>query len=174
MLSPFLVSPPKIPYPPSHLPLLPNPDTPDSWPWSFPILWHRTFTGPRASPPTDDWLGHLLLHMQLEPWIPPCVFFGWWFSPRKFLGILISSHRSSYYQAANLFSSLGNSSSSFVGDPVLRPMYDYVHPLLYLSSTGKASQETDLSGSCQQALLLSSIVSGFAGCLWNGSQVGQS
>jgi hypothetical protein len=23
-------------------------------------------TGPRASPPTDDWLGHLLLHMQLE------------------------------------------------------------------------------------------------------------
>jgi hypothetical protein len=19
--------------------------------------------------------------MQLEPWVPPCVFFGWWFSP---------------------------------------------------------------------------------------------
>jgi hypothetical protein len=20
--------------------------------------------------------------MQLEPWVPPCVFFGWWFIPR--------------------------------------------------------------------------------------------
>jgi hypothetical protein len=27
----------------------------------------RTFTDPRASPPIDDSLGHLLLHMQLEP-----------------------------------------------------------------------------------------------------------
>ena len=22
-----------------------------------------------------------MLHMQLEPWVPPCVLFGWWFSP---------------------------------------------------------------------------------------------
>jgi hypothetical protein len=21
--------------------------------------------------------------MQLEPWVPPCLFFGWWFSPRE-------------------------------------------------------------------------------------------
>jgi hypothetical protein len=40
---------------------------------------HRT----RASPPIDDRLGHPLLHMQLEPWVPPCDFFGWWFSPRE-------------------------------------------------------------------------------------------
>jgi hypothetical protein len=39
--------------------------------------------GPRASPPTDDRLGHLLLHMQLETGVPPYVFFGWWFSPRE-------------------------------------------------------------------------------------------
>jgi hypothetical protein len=24
---------------------------------------------------------NLLLHMWLEPWVPPCVLFGWWFSP---------------------------------------------------------------------------------------------
>jgi hypothetical protein len=24
--------------------------------------------------------------MQLEPWVPPCVFFGWWFSPRELWG----------------------------------------------------------------------------------------
>ena len=64
MLSPFLVFPPEIPYP--LPPLLPNPPTPASWPWHSPILGHRTFTGPRASPPIDDLLGHPLLHMQLE------------------------------------------------------------------------------------------------------------
>jgi hypothetical protein len=36
-----------------------------------------------ASPPIDDWLGHPLLHIQLEPWVPSCVLFGWWFSPRE-------------------------------------------------------------------------------------------
>ena len=25
--------------------------------------------------------GHPLLHMHLEPWVPLCVLFGWWFSP---------------------------------------------------------------------------------------------
>ena len=68
---------------PSYLPLFPNPPTPTSWPLLSPILGHRTFTGPRASPPIDDQLGHPLLHMQLEPWILPCAFFGWWFSPRE-------------------------------------------------------------------------------------------
>jgi hypothetical protein len=28
-----------------------------------------------ASPPIDAWQGHPLLHMQLEPWVPPCVLF---------------------------------------------------------------------------------------------------
>jgi hypothetical protein len=39
--------------------------------------------------------------------------------------------------------------SSSNGDPVLRPMVDYEHPLLYLSGTGRASQETAISVSCQ-------------------------
>ena len=51
------------------------------------------------------------------------------------------------------FNSLGPFSSSFIGDPVLSPMDDCEHPLLYLSGTGRASQETAISGSCQQALL---------------------
>jgi hypothetical protein len=53
---------PKIPYPPA-----PNPPTPTPWPRHSPILGHRSFTGPRASPSIDDLLGHPLLHMQLEP-----------------------------------------------------------------------------------------------------------
>ena len=63
MLSPFLVSPLKTPYP---LPLLNSPPTPASCPWHFLTLGHRAFTGPRASPLIDDQLGHPLLHMQLE------------------------------------------------------------------------------------------------------------
>jgi hypothetical protein len=53
----------------------------------------------------------------------------------------------------NPFSSLGTFSSSFIGDPVLNPIDDCEHPLLYLSGTGRASQETAISGSCQPALV---------------------
>ena len=66
MLSPFLVSPPKIPYP-LPLPLLDNLPTPASWPWHSPILRHITFTGPRASLSVDNLLGYPLLYMRLEP-----------------------------------------------------------------------------------------------------------
>ena len=75
MLSPFLVLPSENPLYPPHLPPAPNPPTPASWPWHSPILWHRTFTRPRASPPNDDRLCRSLLHMQLETLVPPCVFF---------------------------------------------------------------------------------------------------
>jgi hypothetical protein len=46
-----------------------------------PTLEHQTFTGPRASLLINSWQDHALLHMWLEPWIPLCVLFGWWFSP---------------------------------------------------------------------------------------------
>jgi hypothetical protein len=47
-------------------PLFTNPPIPTSWPWHYLMLGHRTFTGLRASPPTDNRLSHPLLHMQLE------------------------------------------------------------------------------------------------------------
>jgi hypothetical protein len=55
-------------------------------PWHSPTLEHRAFTGQRASPPIDVRLGHPLLHMQLEPWVPPCVLFGWWLSSWELWG----------------------------------------------------------------------------------------
>ena len=42
--------------------LLPNPPIPTSWPWHSPVLGHIIITRPRASPPNDGHLGHLLLH----------------------------------------------------------------------------------------------------------------
>ena len=70
--------PPKPPLPSSlpHLLLggnsLSHPFNPASQPWHSPILEHRAFTGPRASPPIDAWQGCPLLHIWLETWIPPC------------------------------------------------------------------------------------------------------
>jgi hypothetical protein len=85
MLSPFLVSPLKVPYP---LPPPPGPQSTHSHSqsWHSPILGHRTFTGPRASPPIDDRLGHPQLHIHLEPHVPPCIFFDWWFSSKELWG----------------------------------------------------------------------------------------
>ena len=59
----------------------------------------------------------------------------------------------------------GYFSGSFIGDPVLCPMDDCEHPLLYLPGTVRASQETAISGPCQQALVSICLVSGFGGCL---------
>ena len=53
--------------------------------WHFLTMGHQAFTGPRASPPIDVQQGHPLL-MPLEPYVPPCVLFSWWFSPWELCG----------------------------------------------------------------------------------------
>ena len=145
MLSPFLVSPLKIPYPP---PSAPQPTHSHLLSWQSPILRHRAFTGPRTSPPTDVRLGHSLLHMQLESGVPPCLLFGWWFSPWEFWG---------YWLVHIVVPPMGlqTPSAPWVLSlaPLLGPMVDCKHPLLYLSGTGRTSQETAISGSCQKALV---------------------
>jgi hypothetical protein len=113
-------------------PPLTNPPTPSSWPWHSPILGHRTFTGPRASPPIHDRLGHPLLHM-----IPTMCFLCSVVYFLGALGVLVSSYCCFSYGVANSFSSFSTYSSSFTGYPVLHPMGGCEHPLLYLSSTGR-------------------------------------
>jgi hypothetical protein len=105
----YILSPTMIPYSP----------TPTSWPWCFPVLGLIMFARPRGSLPNDGWLGHLLLHMQLETGA---------------LGVLVSSYCCSTYRVADHFSSLGTFSSS-IGGPVFHPIDDCEHPLLYLLGT---------------------------------------
>ena len=87
MLSPFPVSLPETsclaPHPTrASMRVLPHPLTQSHTPTlAFPYMgcgWggNRAFTGPRASPPIDARQGHLLLYIQLESWVPPCVLFG--------------------------------------------------------------------------------------------------
>jgi hypothetical protein len=108
-------------YPP--LVLLPNSPTPTSWSWHSPLLGHMIFSRPRASPPIDGWLGHLVLYMHLET---------------QLRGLPISSYCSSY-NVADPFSSLVTFSSSFIRGPVFHPIDDCEHPLWYLPGTGIAS-----------------------------------
>jgi hypothetical protein len=53
---------------------------------------------------------HPLLHMQLEPWVPPCVLYGWWFSRWELGGgggwVLVGWYCCSSYGVANPFSPL--------------------------------------------------------------------
>jgi hypothetical protein len=48
---------------------------------------------------------------------------------------------------------LGPFSSFSIGDIVFSPMFAWEHPPLYLSGTGRASQEIAISGSYKQALV---------------------
>ena len=66
----------------------------------------------------------------------------------------------------------GYFSGPFIGDLVLCLMDDCEHLLLYLPGTGRASKETAISGSCQQALIGICLVTGFGGFLWSGSPSG--
>jgi hypothetical protein len=73
----------------------------------------------------DDRLGHPLLHMHLEPWVPPCFFFGWWFSPRKLWGYwlvhIITPPMGLQTPSAPSILSL----APLLGDPVLCPVDSY-------------------------------------------------
>jgi hypothetical protein len=152
MLSPFLVSPLKTPCP-IPLPLLTNPPTTTSLSWHSPTLGHWAFSGQKTSPPIDDQLGHPLLYMQLEPWVRPCVPFHWWFSPWEALGVLVSSYCCSSYEAANPAAHWVLSLATTLGDLLLNPTVGFEDPLLYLTSTGEDSQETAITGLCQQVLV---------------------
>jgi hypothetical protein len=58
------ISPPTSPCSPTHPLLLPGPGIPLHW----------------GIEPSQD-QGHPLLHIRLVPRVPPCVLFGWWFTP---------------------------------------------------------------------------------------------
>jgi hypothetical protein len=68
------------------------------------------------------------------------------------MGVLVSSYCCSFYRIANHFSSLGTFTSSFIGGTVYHPRDDCEHTLLYLRGTSIASQESAITGSCQQNL----------------------
>jgi hypothetical protein len=140
-LSLFLPQKPHIPSPlplllagcyPIHLP------TPPSLPWHSSTLGHRAFIGPRASLPIDAQQGHPLLHMQLEPWVPPCVLFGLLFDPselREILADIVVFHIVLQSPSVPL-------SNSFIGDSILSPIVGYEHLHLCFSVSVRTSGDS--------------------------------
>jgi hypothetical protein len=122
----------------SHLPAL-----------AFPYTGALIILRANGLPPTDDQQGRPLPHM----WPVPCVFFSWWPSPQELL--------EGFWLVNTVVLSMGLPTPSPpsvpsltppLGLPSLSPMVSYNHSLLYLSGSGRASQETTISGFHQQAL----------------------
>ena len=70
------------------------------------------------------------------------------------------------------FSPFGPFCNSSIEDPVFCPMFGCEYPPLYLSESSRASQETAISGSCQQALVGIIIASEFGNSIWDEFQGG--
>jgi hypothetical protein len=150
---PFPISPLEalypIPPPPASMRVLPYPPTHSFLPTlAFPYIGASSLH--RTNGLSSHWQGCSLLHMWLEPWVNPYVIFDWWFSPWD-LGVgagLVGWYCCSSYGVANPFSSFSPFSNSSIGDPVV----GCENSPLYLWGSDRASQETAISGSCQQNL----------------------
>jgi hypothetical protein len=84
-------------------------------------------------------------------------------------GLLVNSYRCSFYRVVYLFSSLGTFSSSSIRGPMIHPIDDCGHPLLYLEGIGIDLHERAISGTISKTFLAYAKVSGFGGCIWNES-----
>ena len=172
MLSPFGF-PSELPIP-SSVPLLINLPTPSSLSWHSPKLGYQPFSGPKASPPIDVQQGHSLLHMQLEPWVPPCVFFGWWFSPWKLWGYwlvhIVGPPMGLQTPSVPLVLSLGPPLETLCS---VQWLADTIH-LCICQALAEPLRKQLYQVPVSKQLLASTIVSGFGDCIWDGPQVGQS
>ena len=127
---------------------------------------------PRASPPIDGQLGHPLLHMQLETWVPPCVFFDWWFSPRELWA---------YWLVHIVAPPLGLQTPSVPWVLSQTPLMGTLCSVQWIAvsihfcicqALAEPLRRQLYQASVSKLLLASTVVSGFDGCLWDGSPGG--
>jgi hypothetical protein len=80
--------------------------------------------------------------MQLEPWVPPCVLFGWWFSPWELWGVWLIDIFVLPVGLQTPSAPSVLSLSPALGVPMLSQMVGCKHLHLNWSVVGIASQET--------------------------------
>jgi hypothetical protein len=127
------------------------------------------FTEPRASLPIDVQQGHPLLHMQLEPWVPLCELFGWWFNPREFWGFWLVHidvppkgwQTPSAPSVLSLAPPLGTLCS-------VQWLAGSIH-LCICQALAEPLRRQLYQAPISKLLLASTIVSGFGNCIWDGS-----
>jgi hypothetical protein len=173
MLSSFFVFPPKKNPIPSPLSLLTNQHTPISLYWHpLAALGHKAFTGPRASPPIDVQQGHPLLHIQLEPWVPPCVLFGWWFNPWELWGywLVFIFYPPMWLQTPSAPWVL-SLTLPLVTLSSVQWMAESIHLCIFQVLTEPLRRQLYQTPVSKQ-LLTSTIVSGLGNYIWDGSPCG--
>jgi len=146
-------------YPPPTM--LPNPPTPDSWPWHSPVLGHMIFARPRASPPIDGWLGHPLLHMQL---VTQLCGGGWWYWLIHTVDPPIGFQTPLDIWLLSLAPSLWALCS-------IQYMTVSIHFCICQALAQPHTRQLH-QGPVSKVLLAYTIVSGFSGCIWDGSPGG--
>jgi hypothetical protein len=105
-----------------------------------------------ASLPNDGWLGHLLIHMQLETRAP---------------GVLVSSYCCSTYRVADFFSSLRTFSSSSIGGH--SNSWLWASTSVFARPQHSLTRDSYIRGPFSKILLVYAMVSAFGGWLWDGS-----
>jgi len=129
-----------------------HPTTPISPPWHSPTLGNPAFRGPRASPPIDHRQCHSLLHMGLEPWVPPCVLLVGGLVPGS-SGGSGCCYCCSSYGVANPLSSFSPFSNSSIGVPMISLKLAASILICIIKALAEPLRRHSLSGSCQQVLL---------------------
>jgi hypothetical protein len=126
----------------------------------------------RASSLSNAWQGHPLLHVQLEPWVPPCILFGWWFSPWELWVALVGRYYRSSYGVENPSASSVLSLTPPLGTPCSVQWLAASIPICI----GQALTEPLRRQLCQAPVskhfLASTKGSEFRVCIWDGSPGG--
>jgi hypothetical protein len=113
-----------------------------------------------------------MLHMRLEPWVPPCVLFGWWFSPWELWG---------YWLVYIVVSPMGLQTPSapwvlFLAPPLgtlcsVQWLAESVH-LCICQALAEPLRRQLYQAPVSKLLLALTTVSGFRDCIWDGSPGG--
>ena len=129
-------------------------------------------TRPKASPLLDVPQVHPLLHMRLEPWVPPCVLFGWWFSPWE-----LWSYWLVYIFVPPMELQTASAPCVLSLAPPLETLcsVQWLAVCIYLcicQALAKPLRRQLYQAPVSKHLLASTIVSGFGNCIWDGSPGG--
>jgi hypothetical protein len=110
--------------------------------------------------------------MQLEPRVPPCVFFGWWFSPRELWGYwlvhIVVPPMELPIPSAPWVLSLAPS----LGTPCSIQWMAVSIRFCICHTLAEPHMRQLYQAPVRNLFLVSTIVSGFDGCIWNESPGG--
>jgi hypothetical protein len=107
--------------------------------------------------------------MWLEPWVPPCVLFGWWFSPWELLGVLVA-HIVVLPMGLQTLSALSVLSlTPPLGSPCsVQWLAESIH-ISICQALAEPFRRQLYQVPDSKHFLASAIVSGFGVCIWDGS-----